>query len=565
MRPGPLEKGISEGEKHNVKIAADPDEHIGEVEARNLLKRTPTSYLLNQVYGLWFFVSLFFFTLLITYKVSTQQYGILSVALTAYNTILYITALGLEDALTTYLPRILAEHGRASAAYLVRMLLFLRLATLLAATVMLIFGLTVLAYFIALLPGSGPAAMAVSLRDPALLGHIIPIAIYVVGSSLGSLFTAVCAAQMRMRIVFVVGSLTQLILLGAGFLVLQLGFNIDGVLWLEAILSLLNAGAFALWQAPLVFTRGATYKQPLRPVIKLGISAWLTNLATGALLKQVSIILLTVFTVSFVQIGYFNLAFQLADAANMLLVTGFGGISNSALAASFVGQNYERLARSWQALVKIETLLAAPALIFCLFNAQNIVDILYKSKYDAVGPLMAIFLFFNIIVRVLGTTIHQPTLYVVGKPRLVVLGQWLGLLTVVIVGIILVPRFGAAGALISDGIARVVTGVLLLVFLWRELPRKYPLGFTLRLLLALTIAALPGLLWHPTNRVLLGISGAIFLVLCVALLRWIRPLSTEDLQMSEGLNPRVRKYLAWFAHEPGKSRRFYYTSRHPKA
>src|ERR1700756_5576457 len=88
----------------------------GETEAQSLLKRTPGSYLLNQAYGLWFFISWFFLTVIITHKVSAEQYGILAIALTAYNTILYIVAFGLEDATTTYIPRVLAEHGRASAA-----------------------------------------------------------------------------------------------------------------------------------------------------------------------------------------------------------------------------------------------------------------------------------------------------------------------------------------------------------------------------------------------------------------------------------------------------------------
>src|SRR5690242_1671577 len=140
---------------------------------------------------------------------------------------------------------------------------------------------------------------------------------------------------MRMHIVFYIGSITQFVLLGLGFLVLQLGWGINGLLWLLAIGSLFNAAAFALWLAPFVFTRGAEYKQPLTPLIKLGISAWLTNLVTGALLKQVSIILLTVFAVSLIDVGYFNLSFQLADAANLLLVAGFGGVAGSALAAAF--------------------------------------------------------------------------------------------------------------------------------------------------------------------------------------------------------------------------------------
>src|SRR5205807_7297494 len=140
------------------------------------------------------------------------------------------------------------------------------------------------------------------------------------------------------------------------FVVLQLGLGTNGLLWLFAIVSLFNALAFLFWLYPLFFLKKqeTTYIQPLKPVVHLGISAWLTNLVSGALLKQVSIILLGFFAISLVQIGYFNLSFQLAHSANLLLVAGFGGVGGSALAASFIGQNHERLAVSWQTLIKIE-------------------------------------------------------------------------------------------------------------------------------------------------------------------------------------------------------------------
>src|SRR5437899_9030533 len=60
---------------------------VGEEGARHLLRRTPGSYLLNQVYGLWFYVSLFLLTLLLTHKLSRDAYGIYAVATTAFNTI----------------------------------------------------------------------------------------------------------------------------------------------------------------------------------------------------------------------------------------------------------------------------------------------------------------------------------------------------------------------------------------------------------------------------------------------------------------------------------------------
>ncbi len=524
----------------------EPEIPQGEKGARYLLKRTPSNYLLNQVYGLWVFFSLFILTLIMTRKVSVVEYGVYAIASAAFNTIAYIIAFGLEDATTTFVPRVFAEHGRAAAALLVRRLLAIRLVILAITVTFMLFTLPVLAMLIAALPVSGSAGIAAGLRSPGLLGQITPIAFWVLGNGITGLFIAIYASEMRMRIVFIFGSVAQVLLLGLSFITLQLGWGIDSVLWLQAICSLLNAAVFVLWQAPLLLTRGATYKQSMQPVLRVAISAWLTNLVSGALLKQVSIILLAYFAVSVAQIAYFNLSFQLADAASLLLVSGFGAVGGSALAAAFVGKNYERLARTWQTLIKVETLLSAPVLVFCLFNAQAVVHLLYGSKYDQVGSLMAIFLFFNIIVRVLGTTIHQLTLYVIGKPRLVVLGQFVGLIAAIMFGIVLISRWGPAGALVADGISKIIMGCLLLAFLWRDLPEKYPLGFTLRMLLALTIAALPGIIWHPSGRFSLVIAGVVFLVLSLGLLLVIKPLNTGDLEMVGEVNTWMVKYLRWF-------------------
>jgi O-antigen/teichoic acid export membrane protein len=519
---------------------------LGEAEAQLLLRRTPASYLLNQLYGLWIFISLFILTLIMTRKVSIDQYGVYAIAATAFNTIAYIVAFGLEDATNTFVPRILAEHGLAAAAQLIRRLLALRIVTLVVTLGIMLFALPYVAVIFAAIPLPTFGDIAKGLRDPGLLGHITPIAFWVFGNGIASLLTAVYASIMRMRIVFIVGSLTQLLLLGLSFVTLRLGWGIDSVLWLNAICAIINAAVFALWQAQFIFTRGATYKQPLRPVARLGISAWFTNLVSGALLKQVSVILLTYFAVSVSQIAFFTLSFQLAHAASLLLVSGFGGVGISALAAAFVGMNYQRLARSWQTLIKIETLLAAPILIFCLFNAPVIAVALYGSNYSTVGPLLGIFLLFNVIVRVLGTTIHQSTLYVLQKPRLVVLAQLAGLVVLIPLGILLIPHFGPAGALVADGISQLLTGALMLAFLWRDLPEKYPLSFTLRMLLALTIAALPAIVWHPSGRIMLIAAGIVFLVLAIGFLVLIKPLSAADMQMIGEMRPGVVRYLKWF-------------------
>lgn len=520
---------------------------LGEAGAQHLLRRTPISYLLNQLYGLWVFASLFILSLIMTRAVSVSQYGVYAIAATVFNTIAYIVAFGFEDATNTYVPRVLAEHGQASAAYLIRRMFALRIVILAIALGILLFALPLIAGIFAAVPLATFQGIAQQLRSPALLDHAAPIAFWVLGNGITSLLIAVYASIMRMRIVFIVGSLAQLFLLVLSFITLRLGWGIDSVLWLQAIATLLSAAAFALWQWPLIFTRGATYKQPLRPVLRLGISAWVPNLVMGALLKQVSINLLILFSVSVAQIAFFTLSFQLADAANQLMVSGFGGVGIAALAAAYVGKNHLRLARSWQTLIKFETLLAAPVLIFSLFNAQAIALALYPSEYSVVGQLLAIFLFFNIIVRVLGTTIHQGTLYVLQKPRLVVLAWLAGLAFLIVFGVLLIPHYGPAGALIADGLSKIITGGLMLLFIWRDLPEKYPLGFTLRMLLGLTIAGLPGLIWHPVGRTMLVASGLVFLGLSVAILALIKPLNAEDMKRIGEFKPGIVRYLRWFA------------------
>src|SRR6266496_1324476 len=196
----------------------EPEIPRGEKGARYLLKRTPSNYLLNQLYGLWVFFSLFILTLIMTRKVSVVEYGVYAIASAAFNTIAYIIAFGLEDATTTFVPRVFAEHGRAAVALLVRRLLAIRLVILAITVTVMLFTLPVLAMLIAALPVSGSAGVAAGLRSPDLPGHITPIAFWVLGNGITSLFIAIYASEMRMRIVFIFGSTAHALLLVFSFI-----------------------------------------------------------------------------------------------------------------------------------------------------------------------------------------------------------------------------------------------------------------------------------------------------------------------------------------------------------
>src|SRR6185312_7488901 len=265
---------------------------LGEDGAHTLLKRTPANYLINQVYGLWVYLSLFLFTILLTRSTTVSDYTIYVNAAAAFNTIAYIVAFGLEDATTTFVPRLAAEYGQATAASLIRRLLLIRILILALTLGILLFSLPALAAFFALIPTELTANIATGLRDPNLQKHIAPVAFWVLANGIFGLLNAVYAALMRMKVVFIVGGLGQLFLLGLGYVMLHLGWGITGVLWLQGTITFIGALIFALWLSPLLFSRGEVYRQPLGPVFRLGLAAWFTNLVSGALLKQISLLLL---------------------------------------------------------------------------------------------------------------------------------------------------------------------------------------------------------------------------------------------------------------------------------
>src|SRR5262249_50104869 len=128
-----------------------------------------------------------------------------------------------------------------------------------------------------------------------------------------------------------------------------------------------------------------------------------------------------------------------------------------------------------------------------------LVVLLYGSEYAVVGPLMQLFLLFNIAQRLFGGGAHQAALYVLGRQGLALGAQWAGLVGTVALGALLIPQGGAlggpAGALIAVGTGQLGAELLQLALVWRFLGRSYPIPFGLRICLALAPAVLLAAFW----------------------------------------------------------------------
>ncbi len=532
-------------------------------EAEELIRRAPVSYVWNQLGSMWQFVALFMFNIVVVRGLG-NAYGVLAVALTLFNTLVYFAAFGLEDAASVFVPRTLGDAGRPAMASIVRKLLVTR--------VLMVGVLSVAIIPLILALGNAHSGVAGNINQTLRAGDIapviLPLALYLSGTGMANLLGAIFTSLLRTRLTFVVNGLSQLANLAGAFAAIRLGYGVGGVLWAVGIVTWATALIYLLLLAPLGLTRRDTATPPsFAPVMRLGGTAWLTNLISGALLKQSVVWVMGFFVIADIIIGRFNLAFQLSHAAAFLLIAGLGGVGLAAMAAAYSGEDRAGLATAWRAVSKVQVLLAVPLLAFVFIHAQSIAVALYGVNNIGVGDLMQIFLVFNIAQRLGGGGSSQAALYVIGKQWLALLTQWIGLIVTVGLALALVPATGliggAAGALIAVGVGQAGVEFAQLILASHYLHRKYPIRFTLRVCLALIPPIALAYLWRHPGGILpipshigalpigrfsdLIVAVIVFAIVLVASLAIARPIEADDVELLAQTNPRLRPILRPFA------------------
>ncbi|HEY7358516.1 MAG TPA: hypothetical protein VH590_18670, partial [Ktedonobacterales bacterium] len=318
-------------------------------QAYSLIRRAPGGYLWNQAYSLWLFLSLFLYQLVITRLLPVSEKGVYELILTPANVGVYLAALGLESAGAVYIPRMLSEGGPGKALAVALRLIGIRLVAVLVIAVGVLWGLPALARLLALLALPGAGALAQSLNDPALLEHRAALVGYVFGMGLANLLAALLTALLRTRIIFIAGSLAQMLTIGLAYLFVgPLHGGSDSAL---TALSLPNMLLALVYLAALIYVLGT---RPIEigskitgPMLRLGLAAWVADLANEPLIKLLAVAQLSL-AVAPAHIAFFGIAFEMGHAAAYLFVAGLGGIGLAVMSAAYAQRQPEHLAVAWR-------------------------------------------------------------------------------------------------------------------------------------------------------------------------------------------------------------------------
>lgn len=533
-----------------------------------LIRRAPTGYLWNQAGSLWLFLSLLLFEVVIRRSLPPSETNIFDLVATIANLGFYIASFGLASAGTVFLPRALAEGGPSLALSLANRLVAIRFTLSLIVGAALVWGLPELIRLVDNAGWQPGIDLSQSFTIQAMLDHRVVIAAYVVCIGVSTLLSTLLIALVYTRVVFIIGGLGQLVMLGIAYLLVRpLNSGVDGAIAAQAIPAAFTALIFAFVLRRVLRAKPSSkgYRL-LRPTLRLGVAAWLADLPNSSLVQPLAIGQLA--AVAPTQLLYFKSTYQMGDAGARFFTDGLGGISMASMSVAYEG-GLGPLATSWRTVSKLQVLLGVPLVAFCIPHAAAIMRLLFGVNYAQSGPLLAIFLALNGLNQLLGGSTHEWALYVLGRQQWVVLSRWATLGILAVAGALLVPQFAALGALLAVALGRLVAQIFLLVLARVWVRRAYPWLFNIKLLLALippvavTVFAQPSAFvtsliasigWIPADyRAIVGVGAllvanlAIFALIFVVCLRIIRPLDAEDAALLNQTPPWLRRALLPFA------------------
>jgi O-antigen/teichoic acid export membrane protein/O-antigen ligase len=528
---------------------AVPDDESATAEpepsaAEQLLQRAPTSYIWNQIYSLWFFAVNFILSVIITRGLSPKEFAVYSILSTIVSVLLFLFAFGFEDVATVFLPRVFSLRGQGAAGKLVRRLTIWRLVVMCGVGALVAVGLS----------SAVPAVQSVGLFpkhfDQSVAGFMglrpLLMGAYLAGSSVVALQTAFFVALLKSRVTLIIGGISQLVIVLLTLPLLRVGFGIDGIFGVQAVVAWVTAAIYMIELVPFLRARaGTTAPAGERGEMgKLMFNAWLTNVTNGALGKQMDIMLMAFFAISLVNIADYNLAYQLGSIVSVILISGLGGVGMASMSAALAAGGRARLASMWSASLMLQILLAVPLQIACFVLADQVIVVVYGPQYAGAASLLRIYLAFSILGRFIGGGANQSALYVISRQRAVLFARWAGLVINVLLDVIFIQVYGPAGALFATGFSQAWVGIIEYLALRPHIPLKFPGDFALRLTFITCVPAIVLLWWTPEGFLGLVARSIVFAVLFAIGLVTIKLGNADDLTDMINANPKLRKLVS---------------------
>jgi O-antigen/teichoic acid export membrane protein len=291
--------------------------------------------------------------------------------------------------------------------------------------------------------------------------------------------------------------------------------------------------------------RGRLAPSQAREVWRYGRYSWAANICNTFVWSRIEILFLQVFW-SYHEVGWFSVALALSSLASQgpLLLTG-------AFLPMLAQKHGERDRAGLQsAFIRGTRMLALIALPVCLVMAAVVpalVDLIYGAAFAPASPAAMIIV--TAAAFTATTVIGTHLVNALGRSDFIFFSSLAGALLSAVLGLLLIPRFELVGAAVSRATVQLAMVALGMWFITWKLGFRFPLGSSLRILLASAVAAgaayaIVSVDHHPAALAAAVAMGGIVYVLC---LRLFGAVHAEDVRLARRLLAPLPRPLARLA------------------
>ncbi len=265
---------------------------------------------------------------------------------------------------------------------------------------------------------------------------------------------------------------------------------------------------------------------------RYSLAVWFTQFGDQLIGKNPDILILAAFTSSAV-VGYYSLAYTITERIFGTFAMLLGNMPLLAAAELFARGERQQLERLTKHLLKLYLLLIAPTLTGVTILAHELVYYACGPQYN---PAVTLLRWFCVAYAVNATFGHTfgPILYSLGDARPLAAIQGLGIINL-LVNLVLIPQYGAYGALAGTATTNVLIGAYTVFATRRHVRVEIP--FRLILQLTASVGSMALIIWILKSQIA-SLFGTSIVMLCgvityIIVARVLGSISKDDVDLLE--------------------------------
>jgi len=486
----------------------------------------------------------FMSSVLLARFLGSTEYGNLALTLSLLNILVIITALGFDFTLNKYIP-VLREKGEAHGILpLVKNLLAIKSALGITLTVIIYFAADWLANTL--------------FGKPDLAFYFRVLTLLVIPGTLEPIFRGILTAFYLQKFINILDAASKMLYLILAAAVLILNYGVMGVLlatFVSQLVFVLMAAKRSMAAIP--GGEGGECPIPLGKILKFSFFLYMYSIMNFVLGQQLDLLMIGAMVPDIRQVAYYTIAYTFSYTALSLfsLVLG-GGITLTFFSELYAKKDYEGLRRGYTVMFEYLFVYIIPIGVAGTIMAGEILKLLFGDGYVGWMPLMLLTLYFPTMAIMKLGGITATFMSAMDQEKLLVVSRVIFGGSNIILNYLLIPYYGALGALIGTVVASIIGYMYEATVVHRTLKPRYPVGFLVKMVF-LSLAGgtlMAGLkyLLYPWATDIGGMTGAGIILagaglpgLCLMAVLFValKPLSRETVDVIGKIPLPLKRFI----------------------